>query len=157
LLIDDVAGSARLILVISDAIPGYFDQVGWQYDRRRHDEFRTGFAGEKGSWDVFVKVSKLLVTFTVPHYVERPGDTPPGPTLNLALLRANHELNLAKLSIDPDGDVCLSVELPADDFSMSQFKDAIMALVHYTDEFKERLDDAVASDTDDGTSSERVL
>jgi hypothetical protein len=32
-----------------------------------------------------------------------------------------------------------------------------MALVHYTDEFKERLDDAVASDTDDGTSSERVL
>jgi hypothetical protein len=156
-LVDDVAGSARLIGVISDAIPGYFDQVGWRYDRRRHDEFRTGFAGERGSWDVFVKVSKLLVTFSVPHYVERPDDTPPGPTLLLALLRANHELNLAKLSIGTEGDICLSVELPVDDFSMSQFKDAIMALVHYADEFKERLDEAVVSDTDDGTSSERVL
>jgi Putative bacterial sensory transduction regulator len=156
-LVDDVAGSARLGRVIADAIPGYFDQVGWQYDRRRHNEFRTGFVGEKGSWDVSVKVSKLLVTFSVPQYVERPDDTPPGPTLLLALLRANHELNLAKLSIGTDGDICLSVELPVDDFSMSQFKDAIMALVHYTDEFKERLDDAVTSDTDDGTSSERVL
>lgn len=143
--------------MISDEIPGYFDQVGWQYDRQRHDQFRTGFTSDKGSWDMLVRVTDLMVSFTVPRYVERTSKVPPGPILNLALLRANHELNLAKLGVDSDGDICLTVEIPADEFSVSQFKDAIMALVHYADDFKDRLEAAVANDADDGVTSERVL
>ena len=65
------------------------------------------------------------------------------------LLQANHELNLAKLGIDDDLDICLSVEMPAEGFSYVHFSDALTALAHYADDLKDRIDDAVLADVQD--------
>ena len=144
-------------MVVSDALPGYFDQFGWRYDRRHPSEFLTGFSGDNGAWDIWVRVTDLVVSFSISPYVPRPDDAPAGAPLFLAMLKANHELNLAKLGIDTDGDICLSVEMPADDFAYSQFADALMALAHYADEFKARLDDAVAADAEDLAARQGML
>jgi hypothetical protein len=135
--------------VVSDALPGYFDQFGWRYERRRPGEFLTGFSGDHASWDIVVRVSELVVTFTIAPYVDRPAGAAPGRALLHTLLRANHDLNLAKLGLDRDHDVCLSVEMPADGFGYSQFADALMALAHYADELKERFDAAIVADAED--------
>jgi len=135
--------------VVSDALPGYFDQFGWRYERRHPGEFLTGFSGDHGAWDIVVRVSDLVVTFTIAPYVDRPADAAPGPALLHTLLRANHDLNLAKLGLDREHDVCLSVEMPADGFGYSQFSDALMAIAHYADELKERFDAAVVADAED--------
>lgn len=135
--------------MVSDALPGYFDQFGWRYERRHPGEFLTGFSGDHGAWDIVVRVSDLVVTFTIAPYVDRPADAAPGPALLHTLLRANHDLNLAKLGLDREHDVCLSVEMPADGFGYSQFSDALMAIAHYADELKERFDAAVVADAED--------
>ncbi len=143
--------------MVSDALPSYFDQFGWRYERRHPGEFLTGFSGDHGSWDVVVRVSDLVVTFTIAGYVELPAGSLPGPALLHALLRANHDLNLAKLGLDRDHDVCLSVEMPADGFGYAQFADALMAIGHYADELKGRLEAAVIADTDESAAGRRVL
>ena len=143
--------------MVSEELPGYFDVYGWRYERRESRVFRTGFVGENGAWDIWVTASEQLVVFSISPYVERPADTPPGAPLLRTLLRANHELNLAKLGIDEDLDVCLSVEMPADGFGYSQFSDALTALAHYADELKDRLDTAVAEDAEDHQVQQGVL
>jgi hypothetical protein len=135
--------------VLADELPGYFDLYGWRYERRESTVFRTGFAGEIGSWDIWVKVSDQLVVFLISPYAARDTETQPGPTLLRMLLQANHELNLAKLGVDDDLDICLSVEMPAESFAYTHFSDALTALAHYADEFKVRVDDAVAEDERD--------
>lgn len=143
--------------MVSDALPGYFDQFGWRYERRHPGEFLTGFSGDHGAWDIVVRVTDLVVTFTIAPYVDRPADAMPGPALLHVLLRANHDLNLAKLGLDRDHDVCLSVEMPADGFGYSQFADALMAIAHYADELKDRFDAAVVADAEDLAARQGVL
>lgn len=135
--------------MVSDELPGFFDLYGWRYERREPSVFRTGFAGDAGSWDIWVKVTDSLVVFLISPYVPRDTETHPGPVLLRALLAANHELNLAKLGIDDDHDICLSVEMPAEAFAYTHFSDALTALAHYADEFKVRVDAAVAADVRD--------
>lgn len=143
--------------MVSDALPGYFDQFGWRYERRHPGEFLTGFSGDHGAWDIVVRVTDLVVSFTIAPYVDRPADTVPGPTLLHTLLRANHDLNLAKLGLDRAHDICLSVEMPADGFGYSQFADALMAIAHYADALKERFDAAVVADAEDLAARQGVL
>lgn len=143
--------------MVSDALPGFFDQFGWRYERRLPGEFLTGFSGDNGAWDIIVRVTDLVVTFTISPYVDRPGDAPPGPGLLHTLLRANHDLNLAKLGLDRTHEICLSVEMPADGFGYSQFSDALMAIAHYADELKQRFDDAIVADADDLAARQGVL
>jgi hypothetical protein len=132
--------------MVADDIPGFFDQYGWRYERREPGIFRTGFAGDAGAWDIWVRATSSLVLFVISPLVPRPADVPPGPALLRALLKANHELNLAKLAIDDDDDISLAVELPADGFGYDQFSDALTALAHYADEYKDRLEEAVRDD-----------
>lgn len=143
--------------VVSEDLPGYFDVYGWRYERREPRVFRTGFVGENGAWDIWVTATDALVVFSISPYVDRPANTPPGAPLLRTMLKANHELNLAKLGLDDDHDVCMSVEMPADGFGYSQFSDALTALAHYADELKERLDAAVVEDAEDLAAQQGVL
>lgn len=135
--------------MVADELPGFFDLYGWRYERREPTVFRTGFAGDIGSWDIWVKVSDSFIVFLISPYAARDTDTHAGPVLLRALLQANHELNLAKLGIDDDLDICLSVEMPADGFTYVHFSDALTALAHYADDFKVRIDTAVEDDVRD--------
>ena len=134
--------------VVADDIPGFFDEYGWRYERREPGIFRTGFAGDTGAWDIWVRATSTLVLFVISPLVPRPPERPPGPGLLRALLKANHELNMAKLAIDDDDDIALAVELPAEGFTYAQFSDALTALAHYADEYKVRLDEAVRDDAE---------
>ncbi len=150
-------GDCYNLFVVSEDLPGYFDVYGWRYERREPRVFRTGFVGENGAWDIWVTASELLVVFLISPYVDRPEDVAPGAPLLRTILKANHELNLAKLGLDDEHDVCLSVEMPAEGFGYSQFSDALTAIAHYADELKDRLDTAVAEDAEDHAIQHGVL
>lgn len=132
--------------MISDDISGFFDEYGWHYERRESITYRTGFSGENGAWDIWVRVKDSLVVFSIAPYVTRPEGVAPGTPLLRTLLQVNHELNLAKLAINDDQDVALSVEMPAEGFVFSHFSNALTALAHYADEYKARLEAAVDAD-----------
>ena len=50
------------------------------------------------------------------------------------LLKLNYEINMAKFTIDGDGDVILTVELPSENLDYSEFSDALGALAYYADD-----------------------
>jgi len=128
-----------------DDLAGFFASYGWRFERRDPRVFRTGFRGSTGPYDVWLKVTETWVYFAINPYVPKP-EAGHGPCLLEAILKANHDLNLAKFALDEDGDVLLSVELPAEDFCYSHFADALTALSHYADDYRPRLEEALAAD-----------
>ncbi len=124
----------------------YFDAYGWKYERREGTVFRTGFVGDTGHYDIWLKVTDTWVYFAINPYVPRPTGRSHGAGTLHAMLKANHELNLAKFAVDDDGDLLLSVELPCEGFCYTHFADALTALAHYADDYRERIEEAVAAD-----------
>jgi hypothetical protein len=49
------------------------------------------------------------------------------------LLKLNREINMAKFSIDEDGDVVLSVEYRIENLDASEVRDAVDVLAFYTE------------------------
>ena len=127
-----------------DELVEYFERYGWRFERRRGDLFRTGFVGESGHYEIWVRHADPWLYFTINPYVPKPGEAEDHPpAVFRLLLKSNHELNMAKFALDTDGDVSLSVELPTEGFGYSQFSDALTALSHYADEYRERFDAAL--------------
>ena len=129
----------------AEDLGAFFDSYGWKYERRDPHVFRTGFMGESGDYDIWLKVTEAWVYFAINPYVRKP-ERGHGPGTLQAMLKANHELNLAKFAIDDDGDLLLSVELPSEDFCYSHFSDALTALAHYADDYRTRIESAIAAD-----------
>jgi hypothetical protein len=51
------------------------------------------------------------------------------------LLKLNREINMAKFSIDEDGDVVLSVEYRIENLDESEVRDAVDVLVVYAEKY----------------------
>lgn len=102
--------------------------------------------GDSGQYEIWVRSADPWVYFTINPYLEKPlsGEAHSVAVLDL-LLRANHDLNMAKFAVDGDGDVSLSVELPTEGFGYSQFADALTAISHYADAYKNRFDEAAST------------
>jgi hypothetical protein len=132
---------------VAGDLGSFFQQYGWQFERREPTVFRTGFVGESGSYDIWLKVTDAWVYFAINPYVHRPEPSGHGNITLSALLRANHDLNLAKFALDDEGDLCLAVELPLEGFCYQHFADALTALAHYADDWRGRIDAAIAEDT----------
>jgi Putative bacterial sensory transduction regulator len=136
----------RDVSFASDDLTEFFESYGWQFERREGGLFRTGFVGESGPYEIWLKVTDTWVYFAINPYVARPAGRHHGSVTLMALLRANHELNLAKFAIDEDGDLSLSVELPLDGFCYEHFSDALTALAIYADDWRPRFDAALTED-----------
>ena len=132
--------------VEAEEIPEYFQAYGWQFERSAEGVYRTGFVGDTGHYEIWVRVTDQWVYFVINPYVNRSEDHEHGEEVLSLLLQANHEVNLAKFALDEEGDVLLAVELPSESFGYSHFADALTALSHYADLYRERFDDAVAQE-----------
>jgi hypothetical protein len=133
----------------SEDIAGFFDAYGWRYERESDELYRTGFVGETGHYEIWIRISEHWVYFTINPFVRpRPGEQVSDAVLEL-LLRTNHDLNLAKLALDDEGDVLMTVELPVAEFSYSHFADALTALSHYADLYRTVFDELMGEDEED--------
>ena len=117
-------------------LQGYFTRYGWQFERRTDELFRTGFVGDTGHYEVWLRTTENWVFFTINPYLKKPKASDFEADVFEHMLRLNHEVNLAKFLVDDDGDIALSVELPRDGFQYSHFADALTALSHYADEHR---------------------
>ncbi len=121
--------------VSSEEIVEYFGRYGWKYEARRPDLLRTGFVGDSGTFEVWVRLTEHWVFFIVNPYVLRT-DKSPNKDLLRMILEVNQKINLAKFGMDDEGDVVLSVDMPQTAFSYERFEDAMTALSHYADLYK---------------------
>ena len=118
-----------------DAIHKYFQAYGWSFDfDAQTATWKTGFRGETANFNVLLHMSDDWLYFAINPLVNAPRDSRCVHRLERHLLRVNHTVNLAKFSIDAEGDVVLTVELPTENLAYSHFVDALGALCHYADQ-----------------------
>ena len=118
----------------AETIHQYFRKYGWQYDfDAATSTWITGFQGDARSFSVLVHLTDDWIYFIISPYADKPVDDVCAGRLNHHLLRLNHAMNIAKFSIDSDGDVVLTVELPAQDVDYHQFAESLNALSYYAD------------------------
>ena len=123
---------------LAHQIPKFFETYGWAFEQQRPDLFRTGFLGDEGSHEIWVRLADPWIYFSINPFVPRADGQPHSDKVLALLLEANFDLNLAKFAIDQDGDVALSAELPLEGFAYSHFADALTALSHYADTLRPR-------------------
>lgn len=128
--------------VEGDDIAEFFETYGWRFERPSEGLFRTGFQGDFGHYEIWIRVSEDWVYFTISPYFQAPEGEPISDVILALLLRANYDLNLAKFTLDEDGEVQLTVELPREGFSYSHFADALTALSHYADQWRPTFEEA---------------
>jgi hypothetical protein len=126
----------------TDDIPAFFETYGWRYERESQGLFRTGFVGDSGHYEIWLRITDEWLYFTInPFWKPAPDGRHPDAVLEL-LLKANYDLNLAKFGLDEEGDVLLAVEMPRVGFGYSHFADALTALSHYADQYREHFERA---------------
>jgi len=111
----------------------FLQQYGWEYEIR-DTVISTGFQGASNTFRVFIQPTEAWVLLAIVPFVPPPAAECEGRFYR-QLAQVNYELNLAKLSADPDGDVALLSELPAPALAYEQFALALDALCFYADEY----------------------
>jgi hypothetical protein len=116
------------------SIHRFFETYGWHYDYKEDSAtWHTGFRGDTANFNIFVHLTDNWLYFTITPFVNAPVDPECEQKLNRFLLRLNHAINMAKFSLDSDGDVVLTVELPTENLDYSEFADGLNALSFYAD------------------------
>jgi Putative bacterial sensory transduction regulator len=112
------------------------EKDGWPIEPLSEVTLRSCFRGAGRMFPVFVHCEPEHVTFAVIPFLRLPdvGATNDARVVD-RLLHLNREMNLAKFSVDEDGDVVLSVEYRLADLDPSEVKDAIDVLSFYAEKY----------------------
>jgi hypothetical protein len=116
-----------------DEIRAVLAAEGWPVERLSESTLRSRFRSKDRVFPLFVHVEPLFVTFAVIPYARLPEDPDAADALMAELLRMNREINLAKYSVDDDGDIILSVEYRIEHLDPSEIRDAVDVLSFYAD------------------------
>jgi hypothetical protein len=108
---------------------------GWVLERLSETTLRSRFRGASRVFPLFVHVDDLFVTFAIIPFAKIAQEVEEAESLFYRLLRLNREVNLARFSLDSDGDVILSVEYKIEDLDPSEVRDAVDVLSFYADKF----------------------
>jgi len=112
----------------------WLQQYGWSYETPDETLIITGVRGKSSTFRIFVQPADRWLLLAIVPFVPKPAP-PCRDRFSHSLLRLNYEINLAKIGVDPDGDVSLCVELPAEGIGFDAFASALDALCFYADEY----------------------
>jgi hypothetical protein len=127
-----------------DEVRACLEKDGWPVDVVSDVTLRSRFRSGDRIFPLFVHLEPEYATFAVIPFVRLPTDES-GDLLAERLLVLNREINLAKFSVDEDGDVILSVEYPLADLDPSEVRDAVDVLSFYTEKYRAEVEAAVSA------------
>lgn len=121
-------------MITLDTLITYLNQYGWAFDRADDTTLATGFRGQDNEFRVFINLAETWVVLAIVPFTP-----PPLPVARLRFarlaMRLSYEMSLAKLALDPEGDVALLVELPAAGLSYDQFALGLDTLTFWADKY----------------------
>ena len=113
------------------------EKDGWPIEDVSEMTLRSCFRGGGRMFPVFIYREPEHVTFAVIPFLRLPEeDEAAGEAIVDRLLHLNREMNLAKFSVDEDGDVVLSVEYRLEDLDASEVRDALDVLSFYAEKYQ---------------------
>jgi hypothetical protein len=116
-----------------DDIRVCLEKDGWPIEALSPSTMRSRFRGTERIFRLLVHLEDSFVTLAVIPFTRLPDDPGIADDLMRRLLRLNREINLAKFSVDEDGDVILSVEYRLEHLDPSEVRDAVDVLSFYAD------------------------
>jgi hypothetical protein len=119
-----------------DDVRAYLEGDGWPIEVVSEATMRTRFRGGDRVFPVFIHQDLPYVVFAVIPFTRLPEDEEAADALMERLLSHNREMNMAKFSIDEDGDVILSVEYRMEDLDPSEVRDAVDVLSFYAEKYR---------------------
>jgi hypothetical protein len=122
-----------------DEVRAYLAGDGWPIEVVSEATMRTRFRGVDRVFPVFIHQDAPYVVFAVIPFTRLPEDEEAADALMERLLSHNREMNMAKFSIDEDGDVILSVEYRMEDLDPSEVRDAVDVLSFYAEKYRDEL------------------
>jgi hypothetical protein len=114
-----------------DEIAAWLVEDGWPVEPLGASTLRSRVRGDRRSFPFLVHLERAFLVVALVPYVRLPYDTDRADALMRRLLELNREMNFARLSVDEDGDVVLSVEWRLPDLSRSELRDAVDVLSFY--------------------------
>lgn len=114
----------------------FLESAGWPLDELSQTTMRSRFRVGDRVFHIFIHVEPRHVIFAVIPYAHMPDDQNDADVLAERLLRYNREMNMAKFSVDEDGDVVLSVEYRIDDLDPSEVRDALDVLTFHAEKYR---------------------
>jgi hypothetical protein len=113
---------------------------GWPVEVVSEATLRSRFRSGDRIFPLYVHLEKdeRYATFAVIPFSRLP-DEDDGDALAERLLVCNREMNMAKFSVDEDGDVVLSVEYPLADLDPSEVRDALDVLSFYAERYRDEV------------------
>ena len=114
-----------------DRIAGWLVEDGWPVEPLGPATLRSRIRAEKRKFSFFVRQEKSFLVLAIVPYLRLPAEEGTAELMMRRLLQLNREMNLAKLSVDEDGDVVLSVEWRLDNLDRSELRDALDVLSFY--------------------------
>jgi hypothetical protein len=114
----------------SQQIEGFFEQQEMPCTRAKDDTLwyaEIAAGGEQFEFFVNLDEEEGWVYFTINPFVPTP-DPECLDSLSRHLTRLNYDVMMAKFVIDDEGDVALTVELPAEELAYAHFAAAVAAL-----------------------------
>lgn len=122
------------------------EKDGWPIEDVSEATLRSCFRGGGRMFPVFIHKEPEHVTFAVIPFLRLPEDEAAGEAVVDRLLRLNREMNMAKFSVDEDGDVVLSVDYRLEDLDPSEVRDAIDVLSFYAEKYQPEMRRLAASE-----------
>ena len=127
-----------------DDVRACLEKDGWPVDVVSAVTLRSRFRSGDRIFPLFVHMEPEYATFAVIPFARLPTDEG-GDLLAERLLVLNREINLAKFSVDEDGDVILSVEYPLADLDPSEVRDAVDVLSFYAEKYRAEVEAAASA------------
>ncbi len=103
----------------------------WPIELLRASTLRTTFSHGKKPFPLLIHEDGTHLVIAVVPYLRIPVDVERAERFMDRLLHLNNDMNLAKFSVDEDGDVLLSVEWLLADLDASELRDALNVITHY--------------------------
>ena len=124
-----------------DEVREWLEKDGWPVEVISEVTIRSRFRGAGRVFPIFVYREPLFITFAVIPFARLPDDPYDAEVLMKRLLKLNREINMAKFSIDEDGDVVLSVEYRIENLDPSEVRDAVDVLAFYAEKHHAEVQD----------------
>lgn len=122
-----------------EQILAYLQTHGWPVEHLSENTARSRFAGTSRTFTFFVHSDGNYLTLLCVPYTRLPADEARARKLMDRVLHLNREMNMAKFSVDDDGDVVLSVDYPIAELQETEVRDTLDVLAYYADKHWEEV------------------
>ena len=119
--------------VSSTALEDFLGRYGWDYIKKSDNCLVTGWQGEHRSYPLRIEVSDTWVSFKVQPFLNLTIDWDSWPEIAMYLLEMNDGTSMAKVSLDDEGRIVMSLEVFSQDLSFERFSDVLGVLGHYAE------------------------